>query len=112
MTTYTYDLTQDWSNTINPNGPWALLQGTTPLPFDPNWIPAGHPFPILQPAWAPSNDFGNFLPVWFKSTNTFAAGADNGAINIGNVYVHPTDYANGGGNGIANVQFITPTQGV
>jgi probable HAF family extracellular repeat protein len=101
----TYDLTQDWSNGANPNGPWALLQGSTPLPFDAHWVPLG------SPAWAPGNNPGNYLPGWFQATSVNANGFAVPLV-VGDVYVHPTDYANGQFSGIANVQFTAPTAGI
>ena len=31
--TTVYDLSSNWSNSSNPNGPWSYNQGSTPLPF-------------------------------------------------------------------------------
>src|SRR5215472_7090920 len=67
------DLSTDWSdssnpNTGNPNGTWQYRQGTTILPSVPSWTAAGTvPF-VNQPAWAPSDTAGNFLPAEFKAT--------------------------------------------
>jgi len=66
-----YDLVSDWSNSENPNGPWSYREGTTILPFDPSWT-AGVSFPVVQPAYQPSNVAGNFLPAWFKATSSGA----------------------------------------
>ena len=112
MTTYTYDLTQDWSNITNPNGPWALLQGSTPLPFDANWTPLGGTTSLTpQPAWAPGNNPGNFLPAMFQATAPvsfqFAV-----PLVVGDVYVHATDSANGQNSGIVNIEFTAPMAGV
>jgi hypothetical protein len=117
MTTNTYDLTQDWSNSANPNGPWSLLQGTTPLPFDANWTPLGGTTSLTpQPAWAPGNNFGDYLPAWFQATSvvSFLTNGEQFAVPlvVGDIYVHPTDYANGQQSGIANVQFTAPMAGV
>ena len=57
-----YDLNSDWSNTANPNGPWAYYGGTTLLPYDANWTPSG----CILPAFAPGNASGSYLPVIFQ----------------------------------------------
>ncbi len=99
-----YDLNSDWSDVANPNGPWALLQGSSALPHVANWTPLGAS--VAQPAWAPSNTPGNFLPAWFKATSSAFDW------QVGDVVVHTTDPANGASEGVANVEFTAPTSGV
>ncbi len=103
----TYDLNSDWSNTSNPNGPWALLQGNAPLPFVPGWTG-------INSAWAPSNNNGNFLPGWFQANETGASACgSNCDWNVGDVIMHTVDASNGNPSlGVANVQFTSPTAGV
>src|SRR5262249_25336945 len=66
------DLKSDWSDGNNPNtatfGTWSYRQGTSLLPEVPNFTFGGTvTFPTPQPAWAPSNVPGNFLPAEFKA---------------------------------------------
>jgi hypothetical protein len=113
-----YDLNSQWSNASNPNGPWALLQGATPLPADADWTPLSDTDPaytkksgqhIAQPAWAPGNQAGSFLPAWFKATVTpKTAGAD---WKRGDIVFHTTDNFNGQGSGPASVLFTVPAAG-
>ena len=58
---------ENWSNTANPNGRWSYRQGSTYLPLVPDWTAAGTAFEDCdQPAWAPSNGLGDFLPAFMK----------------------------------------------
>ena len=103
----TWNLKSDWSNVSNPNGPWSLNQGSTPLPLVSNFTAAGtSPIPA-QPAWAPSNNAGNFLPLFFQPQAT-ATGYDWA---VGDVVVHSQDYANGPSNGFANITWTAPFAG-
>jgi hypothetical protein len=104
------DLSQDWSNTSNPNtgsyGTWSYNQGSTPLPFINNW--AGTTDGLN--GWGPSpNVVGDFLPFWFQVTGptqpTEGYGQD------GDVIVHPTSADNSDGNGPANVSWVNPVAG-
>jgi len=113
-----YDLKSQWSNTSNPNGPWSLLQGSTPLPFDPDWTALSDYDPaytkkngkhIAQPAWAPGNQQATYLPAWFKAVVTpKTAGAD---WQRGDIVFHTTDTENGQGSGPASVAFTVPAAG-
>jgi hypothetical protein len=105
-TAATWDLASNWSDSVNPNGPWSLNQGTTPLPSVQNFS-FGGTAAISQPAWAPSNTSGNFLPAFFKAQTT-VQGLDWA---VGDVVMHSTDTANGGGSGIANVSWTSPISG-
>ena len=93
-----YDLASDWSTTANPNGPWSLNQGSTPLPLTPNFNFGGS-VDIDVPAWAPSNSGGDFLPAFFQA-NTTVSGYDWAP---GDIIMHSTDPINGGSSGIANI---------
>jgi hypothetical protein len=99
----TYNLAADWSDIDNPNGVWTYREGTNPLPLIPNWTPL--PSPVIQPAWAPSADSGNFLPAWFKSRSNNPEGLE---VLMGDVVVHSTDDFNGRFSGIANVIWTSP----
>ena len=98
-----YDLEAQWSGANNPNGPWTYRQDLSALPLVADWpIPNGP----TQPAWAPSDFSGNFLPAWFKAV---AAPNDSGLDwQPGDIIVHTTDSSNGVGEGLANVLFTSP----
>lgn len=100
-----YDITSDWSDSTNPNGVWSYNQGTSPLPHVANWTGGVISFP--QPAWAPSNNPGNFLPVWMKMAADF-----NSEMLLGDVIVHSIDFANGIGNSPANVAWTSLIDGI
>lgn len=112
----TFSLSGDWSNTTNPNGPWSYNQGSSPLPLVTDWTGAGSAFAgCNQPAWAPSNNGGNFLPALMKANTCTATdlGTDphNGHPNVlpGDIVVHTVDSANGNpALGVANLLFTLP----
>lgn len=104
------NLSQDWSNTSNPNtgayGTWSLNQGSTPLPFINNW--AGTSDGLS--GWGPTaNVVGDFLPFWFQVTGP--AQPTEGYGQDGDVAVHPTSADNSDGNGPANVSWVNPVAG-
>jgi len=102
-----FDLRADWSDSSNANGPWTYREGANALPAVADWSPLGSS--ATQPAWAPSNVGGSFLPAWFR------AAADPGAAfdwEAGDVVVHTTDPTNGQGAGVANVLWVSPTAGI
>jgi hypothetical protein len=102
--TLTYDLGGNWSNSNNPNGVWSYRAGSTNLPLIPNFSFAGS-LPLGGPAWAPSNNGGNFLPAWFQAVqNSFNW-------QVGDIVVHSTDQANGVGQGVANILWTAPVNG-
>jgi hypothetical protein len=106
------DLKNDWSDTNNSNsvsfGTWSYRQGNALLPEVPNFNFAGTGiFPLPQPAWAPSNNAGDFLPAEFKAQSVLA-GAD---FQVGDVVVHTTDPFNGGASGAANFLWTSPING-
>jgi len=105
--TTTYSLVSNWSDTANPNGTWKYRQGSSALPSVPDFDFAGSSPWTPQPAWAPSNNAGNFLPAWLK-LRSGAAGYD---AQVGDVVVHSTDDANGPNSGVANVTWVSPGAG-
>jgi hypothetical protein len=118
MTAFGYDLSSDWSNSANPNGPWAFSVGTTLLPLTANWNGAntGWPAACNQPALAPSNVAGGFLPAFLQvnacAVPFFPLDPNNpGARNVlaGDVVVHTNDASNGNlATGSATIVFTLP----
>lgn len=108
------NLSADWSDSNNPNtasfGTWSYRQGSSLLPEVSNWSGSGTvPFTVTQPAWAPSNTAGDFLPGEFKARSVpNFAGVD---WQVGDVVVHTTDGANGDSNGPANFLWTSPNTG-
>ncbi len=103
------DLARDWSdsnnpNLSNPNGKWEYRQGTLDLPLLSNWNGAGSvAFIPTQPAWAPSNIAGDFLPALFKARSVPSSSPDWEA---GDTVIHTVDVSNGNpSKGVANVLF-------
>ena len=105
--TTTYSLGANWSDAANPNGTWTYRQGSFALPSVPNFDFAGSVAMKPQPAWAPSNTAGEYLPPWFKIRST-VTGFDS---DVGDVLVHSTDESNGANSGVANVTWISPGAG-
>lgn len=91
-----WDLSADWSNAANPNGPWAYRQGSNPLPA------------LTGGGWAPGTQTGNFLPFWARATASNVAG-----FQAGDIVVHSVDPQNGNPSlGEANVTWTSPVSGV
>jgi hypothetical protein len=113
----TFSLSGDWSNTTNPNGPWSYNQGTHVLPLTAVWNGAGSALVgCNQPAWAPSNNSGDFLPALMKPNSCaakfFGTDPHNGLANVmpGDIVVHTVDSANGNPSlGVATFHFTVPT---
>ena len=63
----TYDLTTDWSDTANANGPWAYYAGSHLLPAVSSWSGVG-------PGFADSGTFGNtgFVPSIFRNNGSMS----------------------------------------
>lgn len=80
-----HNLANDWSDAVNPNGPWTLLKSpTTPFAVNqPNWYNNAW----LQHAWADTNTTQlQHVPAWIKGTVPPAElGLD---APIGQVYMH------------------------
>lgn len=113
----TFSLSENWSNTTNPNGPWSYNQGTNPLPLTAVWTGAGSALVgCNQPAWAPSNNAGDFLPALMKPNSCtakfFGTDPHNGLANVmpGDIVVHTVDSANGHPSlGVATFHFTVPS---
>lgn len=91
-----WDLSADWSDAANPNGPWAYRQGSTPLPA------------LIGGGWGPGTQTGSSLPFWARTTADNAAG-----FLAGDIIVHSVDSQNGNPNlGEANVAWTSPISGV
>jgi hypothetical protein len=113
-----YDLSSDWSNSSNPNGPWSYNQGSTPLPLVPNFNfgNTGWASSCNQPAWVPSNATGDYLPAFLKVdacvTTTENTQYPLANVVAGDVWVHTVDGFNGNPSlGAANVLFTLPASG-
>lgn len=96
----TWNLRTDWSETANPNGPWSLNAGTTPLPhISGSTLPGGAL--VNQPGWAPCSSCRGF---WFKAVVT----PPNTDWLLGDIVVHTQDQAN---QPAANVTWTSPVNG-
>ncbi len=104
QTQVVWDLQRDWSDSANPHGPWALLEGGNLLPQGTR---ADGDRTVPQIGWAEggSNDW---LPFWFRSNGSETFPAD---VLAGDVVVHTTDPTNGVGNGPAAVTWTSPLTG-
>jgi hypothetical protein len=114
----TYDLKKQWTNAANPNGVWTMVEAASVLPRDKDWTaisavdaaynpPTGH---LRQPAFAPGNVAGHYLPAWFK-----AAVTPSDALygwRKGDIIMHTTDVFNGIGSGSAALVFTLPSAGM
>ena len=77
----TYDLQSDW-NTINPNGTWSFLQGSTLLPYN-----------SACGFFSPSCATGNYLPIWAQIPLT---ATPNPPYSLpGDIWTHSVDSFNG-----------------
>jgi hypothetical protein len=64
-----YNLTDDWSNSMNPNGVWSVNAGTSSLSHFEDLSTTGiDPWVNTQPGFSGLTEFGDITPVWFKST--------------------------------------------
>lgn len=109
----TYDVTTDWVNNSNPNGPWSYDQGSTPLPYQSN-LGGGTCFSGVSGitgGYASGINFGNSppcLPAFFKATGNAANPND---WQTGDVLVHAQDPSNGAGEGQATLVWTAPASG-
>ncbi len=110
-----FDLTAQWSDTANPNGPWSYNQGTTPLPAQTSWLPGSYPIP--QPCWAVSATGLGHVPVWIKQRSLPTGVSICGPVPVsivdacvGDVIVHSTD-GSSVGSANANVTWTSPLVG-
>jgi hypothetical protein len=107
-----FSLVGDFSDSNNPNGPWAYYGGTTLLPLQPDiaslFGPSGLPY--VQPGFAPSiTTPPGFLPIVYQAAGT-VKGLD---YNAGDVLIHTwggTDSDLSYGPGI--IIFTSPVSGV
>lgn len=92
----TYDLVADWNGGPNPNGAWSFRSGSTLLPYWASMLPLGG-----LGGYAPSPNFGSFLPAFWQSGG---GGSD--------IAVHSYDGFNGGGaTGEAVLGWTSPITG-
>jgi hypothetical protein len=114
----TYDLKKQWRAGANPNGAWTMVEGSAALPRDKDWTaisnadaaynpPSGH---LRQPAFAPGNAPGHYLPAWFKAAVT-PSDASYGW-RKGDIVMHTTDAFNGIGSGLGALVFTSPAAGM
>jgi hypothetical protein len=103
-----YDLTDNWSDSDNPNGAWAYREASNALPHVDAWERGWDFWDDAQPGWAESETGNNRIPFWFR-----AVGVENFDHDwqVGDVIVHSTDDASGVGNGPANVAWTSPAAG-
>jgi hypothetical protein len=94
-----YNLQNDWSTITNPNGVWAVLQGTNILPYQDG--SAGDKPLGGTDYFAPGNQKGTspgFLPCWWQGTD--------------GIYTHSVDYYNGiPSNGESILKWTSPIKG-
>lgn len=111
----TFSLSGNWSDAHNPNGPWSYRQGSTILKSVNPWDGAGTAFVgCKQPAWAPSDTAGDFLPAIMKVNacsaeflNSLSSPASG--TRAGDIVVHTVDGGNGNpALGLANILFKLP----
>ena len=100
-----YDLTADWSDTANPNGPWRYNEGTNLLPHVSAWTGTTGDFSTAQPAWARSASGTTIIPAIFKSSATVVPVHD---WQSGDVIMHTTDPSFGVGGGPGNITWTSP----
>jgi len=103
-----YDLTFDWSDSTNPNGPWAYREGSNLLPHVTAWQGLAGDFTNAQPAWARFDVGTSNLPCIFRSS------ANVGIVHdwqTGDVVCHSQDNFNGIGSGVANITWTSPAYG-
>jgi hypothetical protein len=94
-----FNLTQDWSDSVNPNGPWSLKEGDNSLPHFDNWAGTG------QPAWVPAPTGIRDTPAWFKAAQYVPLGSREGDVVVSTS--RPES-----GSGPANVSWTSPDDGI
>ena len=108
-----YDLTNDWSNIINPNGVWSLNEGNNPLPFVQDWLPFGNTgIAGDQNAWAaaPFSTTGH-VPVWAKADAGWSSWTGTSDLVAGDVVAHGKCCSNLPSAGFANVTWTSDVSG-
>jgi hypothetical protein len=104
-----YDLKTDWSELVNPNGPWSYREGNNVLPHVADWQGLSGDFTGVQPAWARAETGNTNLPPWMMIASP--AGVTNDW-QLGDIVTHSTDGFNGIGSGLSNVIWTSPLNGV
>lgn len=85
--TVLHDLSDDWSDTVNPNGVWSVNAGGTPLLHVADLSTTGiDVFPTPQPGFTAQPIFGDITPVWFRAAGPLANG--NPEWQIGDIVTH------------------------
>jgi hypothetical protein len=112
------DLKADWSDSNNPNpvtfGTWYYLEGGALLPHVSNWNGNGTVgFTTTQPAWAPSNNLGDYVPAEFKakSVPTGISGGTKIDWQVGDIIAHSTGTNNSDSNGPSIFLWKSPIMG-
>ncbi len=104
-----WDVTDGWSDSANPNGPWSYNEGDNPLPHIDAWEQATGAWSTSQPGWARSENDTNRIPFWFLHNGAATFPVD---LLAGDTAVHTTDGSNGIGNGSAILTWTSPIDGV
>jgi len=99
----TYDLQSDW-NTINPNGTWSFLQGTTLLPYQ---SACGS----FAPGCVGTPNPPGYLPVW--SQIPLSATPNPPYYLPGDIWTHSVDGFNGNPSlGESTLKWTAPSAGI
>jgi hypothetical protein len=112
-----HDLTADWSNVNNPNGPWALYKapGVHFNTLQPDWYGNGS----NQLAWADASGPNPFpphplVPMWAKAVGDVGTLSGdpiyNGFVNTGTVFMHSAETFRTGTD-FSSVVWTTPSDG-
>jgi hypothetical protein len=113
-----FDLSGDWSDTNNPNGPWTY-NGTGGVPLTihrDDWDSTTNiHFSSPQPAWT-DTDGNTAVPAWFKSTGATAGTFYNLDFPVGRTGMHgPPDLTAPGlplsPNEFSSVTWTSPSNG-
>jgi hypothetical protein len=100
-----YDLTSDWSDTQNPNGPWTVLIGTTVAKNVTGWDGEKG-----QNAYATvaSGSLVGHIPALLKVSVSNFAGS---LAKTGDLVIHAQDESGGTGLGQARIVWTAPSTG-
>ena len=108
-----WDLSTDWSDTFNPNGPWSYNEGPhIPITVHwDDWDTLNSFFADDQPAWSRAQyPYHEHIPCWFKvGSNPGPTALD---IPVGKVGMHSTSWC--GGSEVtteASVDWTSPITG-
>ncbi len=108
-----WDLSCDWSDEVNPNGPWSYNQGPgSPIATHwDDWDPtSGCCFYDPQPAWAATQwpERGH-VPVWLKVVSSVPTNMDT---PMGSVLLHGTSSYSSLVSTPAGVEWTSPVDGL